>query len=165
MHAGCRCSMEKRKPFNSQPRVLIMLSRNLIMLSRNLISTSSKSTHVFSRYVQFYHGLNLLQEDAVFLQEDADFLQESADFLQEARTFYRKLCVLQETSCRSLGRPRIHLKRRFSDYGLVWMHASLCWHPCTLLSPCSTILVDMQPSSLHQQSRSMSSRGKSHFQR
>ena len=118
---------------------------------------------LFSRYVQFYHGLNLLQEDAVFLQEDTDFLQESADFLQEARTFYRKLCVLQETSCRSLGRPRIHVKRRSSDHGSVWTHASLCWHPCTLLLPCSTILVDMQPSSLHQQSRSMSSHGKIHF--
>ena len=165
LHAGCRCSMEERKSFNSKPRVLIMLSRNLT-------STSSKGTHVFSRYVQFYHGLNLLQEDVVFLQEDtvflqegADFLQESTDFLQEGRTFYRKLCVLQETSCRSLGRPRIHLKRRFSGYGLVWTHASLCWHPCTLLLPCSTILVDMQPSSLHQQSRSMSSHGKIHFQR
>ena len=43
------------------------------------------------------------------------------------------------------------------------MHASLCWHPCTLLSPCSTILVDMRPSSLHQQRRSMSSRGKAIF--
>ena len=64
----------------------------------------------FSRYVQFYHGLNLLkeaavflqegtvflQEGAVFLQEGADFLQESADFLQEGRTFYRKLCVYRK---------------------------------------------------------------------
>ena len=89
LHAGCRCSMEGRKPLNSKPRVLIMLPRDLT-------NTSSKDTHVFSRYVQFYHGLNLLQEDSVFLQEDADFLQESADFLQEGRTFYRKLCVYRK---------------------------------------------------------------------
>ena len=50
----------------------------------------------FSRYVQFYHGLNLLQEAVVFLQEGAVFLQESADFLQEGRTFYRKLCVYRK---------------------------------------------------------------------
>ena len=83
LHAGSRCSMEKRKPFNSQPGVLIILSRNLT-------STSSKSTHVFSRYVQFYQGLNLLQEDVVFLQEDAVFLQEGTVFLQEGADFLQE---------------------------------------------------------------------------
>ena len=100
----------------------------------------------FSRYVQFYHGLNLLQEAAVFLQEGAIFLQESADFLQEDRTFYRKLCVLQETSCRSFGRPEFILKREFATMDGFEEHASLCWHPCMLLSPCSTTRVDMRPS-------------------
>ncbi len=163
LHAGCRCSMEERKPSTQS-------QGSLCCCQETSRAPPPRVPMFFSRYVQFYHGLSplqedavFLQEDAVFLQEDADFLQESADFLQEARTFYRKLCVLQETSCRSLGRPRIHLKRRFNDYGLVWMHASLCWHPCTLLSPCSTILVDMQPSSLHQQSRSMSSQEKANF--
>lgn len=69
-----------------------------------------KDTHVFLRYVQFHHGLNLLQEYVVFLQEDVVFLHESIDFLQEGRTFYRKLCVLQETSCRSFGWPEFILK-------------------------------------------------------
>jgi hypothetical protein len=138
LHAGCRCSMEERKPFNSKPRVLIMLSRNLT-------STSSKSTHVFSRYVQFYHGLNLLQEDAVFLQEDAvflqegaDFLQESADFLQEGRTFYRKLCVLQETSCRVLGRPEFILKGDLATmdwFGCMQASVGTLAHCCHLAPP------------------------------
>ena len=71
----------------------------------------------FSRYVQFYHGLNLLQETAVFLQEGtvflqesavvlqegADSLQESADSLQEGRTFYRKLYVYRKLPVGVLG--------------------------------------------------------------
>ena len=131
LHAGCRCSMEERKPFNSKPRVLIMLSRDLT-------STSSKDTHFFSRYVQFYHGLNLLQEDAVFLQEDTNFLQESADFLQEGRTFYRKICVLQETSCRSFGRPEFILKRDFATmdwFGCMQASVSILAHCCHLAPP------------------------------
>ena len=99
----------------------------------------------FSRYVKFYHGLNLLQEDAVFLQEDAvflqggaDFLQESTNFLQEVRTFYRKLCVLQETSCKSFGRPEFILKRDFATmdwFGCMQASVSILAHCCHLAPP------------------------------
>ena len=54
----------------------------------------------FSRYVQFYHGLNLLQEAAAFLQEGAVFLQEGAVFLQEVMDFLQESAkFLQEALC------------------------------------------------------------------
>ena len=85
--------MEEKKRLHSKPRALIMLSRDLT-------STSSKNTNVFPRYVQFYHGLNLLQEDVVFLQEDVVFLQEDAVFLQEdADLLQESEKFLQEALC------------------------------------------------------------------
>ena len=125
----------------------------------------------FSRYVQFYQGLNLLQEDVVFLQEDAvflqegvDFLQESTNFLHEGRTFYRKLCVLQETSCRSFGRPEFILKRDFATMDwLGCMQASVgilarcCHHAPPPVSTCGQ--VPAQTKKIDEISR------ESHFQR
>ena len=70
------------------------------------------------RYVQFYYSLSLLQEDVDFLQENAEFLQEDADLLQEGADSLQERILstgsavfLQEASCRSLERARIHFMR------------------------------------------------------
>ena len=118
----------------------------------------------FSRYVQFYHGLNLLQEAAVFLQEGAVFLQESADFLQEGRTFNKKLYVLQETPCRNFGRPEFILKGDFATmdwFGCmqasVGILARCCHHAPPPVSTCGQ--VPAQTKKIDELSR------ESHFQR
>ena len=124
MHAGSKYSMKERRSLNSKSRILIMLPGDLT-------SASSKSTHLLQ-------GMGTIASQ---LKSSTGRCRLSTG---RCKLSTGSSVFLQETSCRSSGRPRIHCMRRSNDQGSVWMHASYCCHPYTLLSPLSTTPVDMQ---------------------
>ncbi len=54
----------------------------------------------------FYHDLDLLQEDTVFYRHRQSSYRKTQIFYRKVQKFYRKSCVLQETSCRRLRQPK-----------------------------------------------------------
>jgi hypothetical protein len=133
--------MEERKPLNS--------SQGSLSCCQGTSPAPPPRMLMFFKVcaILSWFELSLLQEDTVFYRKVRVFYRKvpvstgrcrlstgRAACLQEALYFYRKLPV------EVWDGPECISNERSDDYGLVWMHASLCWHPCTTLLPCSTIL-------------------------
>ena len=86
LHAGCRCTMEERKPLNSQLRILIMLSGDLT-------NTSSKNTHFLQGMCTISSRLESSTGRCRLSTGRCRLSTGNATFLQEVLCFYRKLPV------------------------------------------------------------------------